>query len=1696
MSDTEENMSDTTEPRIAGRATVEPQAADPATAAARAAGSASAAARAEEPSVAAQAADLPATGAAAADVQAASPSSDGSQVIEPSAAADAEGSSAASSVRHIGIDVGSTTVKVAVLDDAFAIEHSCYRRHHADIRATIVEVLEEAAEKYPDTPMTMAITGSGGLLLAQWLGIEFVQEVIASKTAVSTYIPQTDVVIELGGEDAKIIYFDEGIEQRMNGTCAGGTGAFIDQMATLLNTDATGLNELAKGCRTIYPIASRCGVFAKTDVQPLINEGAHREDIAASIFQAVVTQTISGLACGRPIRGTVAFLGGPLQYLSELDKRFCETLDLDDEHALRPKNAHLFVASGAAICGTPNAPERIACVLDRLRNLGDIQGSEVVRLPPLFASEDEYREFKDRHDRERVKRGALMRYSGTAYLGIDAGSTTFKAALIGRDGELLWSHYTNNRGDVLGTAKQTVAMLYGDMPVDAETGEPLVRIGHVTVTGYGEGLLLEALNLDSGEIETVAHLRGSQEMLPGVEFILDIGGQDMKCLRVKYGVIEHIMLNEACSSGCGSFIESFATSLNLDIMSFAQTANAAKHPVDLGSRCTVFMNSRVKQAQKEGATVGDIAAGLAISVVKNALFKVIKIRDPHEVGTKVIVQGGTFLNDAVLRAFEQLAEVRAVRPDIAGLMGAYGAALLARDRAAGEGARTKMLSLSEIESLRPAQKSARCKGCSNNCLLTINDFGRDAATGKHRRFITGNRCEKGIGLATKRSSAPNLYEYKNHRLFDYEPLPADAAPRGTVGIPRALNMYENYPFWFTFFTQLGYRVVISDDTTPATYEEGIESMPSESVCYPAKLSHGHVMNLLAKGLDFIWMPCAKWERQEDAGAGNHYNCPIVASYSEALRLNVDELNESETVFLNPWLPYDQKEKLKDRLFVELYENFPDATCRHASAPSRADVAAAVEAAWAEDEAFKEDMHAKGVETLAWMEETGTHGIVLAGRPYHNDPEINHAIPELLTGFGLAVLTEDSVAHLGELERPIRVVDQWMYHTRLYAAAKVCTQRNDLDLVQLVSFGCGLDALTTDEVQEILEESGKIATVLKIDQVSNLGAIRIRIRSLLAALKDQADRRAEEAAARPGALGCPTVGEHGAYPTDVEVSDAEMRRHAAHAKERMAGKTGATEAAAAAEIAQSQGAFADFRLKQREAESTEFAKVSFTEEMKEAGYTILAPQMAPYHFEILQPIFTRFGYNLELLPSVDTGAVDAGLKYVNNDICYPSILVTGQIMEAVTSGRYDTDKLAVLISQTGGGCRATNYIALIRKALKAAGLGHVPVISLAFKKLDESNPGFKVTPKMLLQAIYAIVYGDLLMQCLYRTRPYEIEKGSAQHLFDTWMATCRAQMLEGVTYKTYKRTIRRIVEDFDTLPLAGEGTKPRVGVVGEILVKFHPTANNQVVDVIEAEGCEAVVPGLTEFFLFGIAGAIFQKDPLGRSAKGAVGSRIALRVVDRIRKPLFDALDASARFERPTDIYTLADYASDILSLCNSMGEGWLLTAEMVELIRSGAPNIVCAQPFACLPNHVVGKAVIKELRRRYSQSNIVAVDYDPGASEVNQLNRIKLMISVAKANLAEERGEAPVYARAEREAATVELQDSFDVSTTQGCGVVLDVDAISRRVAEELAREDAAACGADGLACEDAACEVDEPAREGAACDAYDGGKVGVGRVV
>ncbi len=1401
----------------------------------------------------------------------------------------------------LGIDIGSTTVKIAILDNKHHILFSDYERHFANIRETLRGLLEKARGQLGNLTLHPVITGSGGLTLAGCLEVPFTQEVIAVASALRELAPKTDVAIELGGEDAKIIYFEGGnVEQRMNGICAGGTGSFIDQMASLIQTDASGLNEYAKNYKSLYAIAARCGVFAKTDIQPLINEGATKEDLAASIFQAVVNQTISGLACGKPIRGHVAFLGGPLHFLSELKAAFIRTLRLDDDHVICTDNSHLFAAIGSAL----NAKQENACSMEEmLRRLSsDIKMEfEVERMEPLFADQSAYDAFKQRHAKAHVGAMRLSDYKGNAYLGIDAGSTTTKIALVGEDGALLYSFYAGNDGSPMKTAIRSLKEIYELLPED-------VHIVRSCSTGYGEALMKAAFLLDDGEVETVAHYYAAAFFNPDVDCILDIGGQDMKCIKIKDHAVDSVLLNEACSSGCGSFIETFAKSLNYSVEDFAQAAIFAEHPIDLGTRCTVFMNSRVKQAQKEGAGVPDISAGLAYSVIKNALFKVIKVSDASELGRNIVVQGGTFYNDAVLRSFEKIADCEAIRPDIAGIMGAFGAALIAREHFQ-EGYETSMLSYEKICALKYETSMAKCKGCTNSCRLTINKFSGG------RQYISGNRCERGIGGHKNAHNVPNLFDYKLKRLFSYESLEPDKAPRGTVGIPRVLNMYENYPFWHTFFTKLGYRVVLSPSSNRQIYELGIESIPSESECYPAKLAHGHVEWLIRHNVDFIFYPALFYERDEVEGANNHYNCPIVTSYSENIKNNVEAVSNGQVRLRNPFLSFrdlDTATQALQREFKEL--------------PAE-DVAAAGKAGWEEMSHTRADIRAKGEEVIAWLAKTGKRGIVLAGRPYHIDPEINHGLPELITSFDVAVLTEDSVSHLGCPERPLIVSDQWMYHSRLYAAASYVKTVENLDLIQLNSFGCGLDAVTTDQVSDILSGSGKIYTCLKIDEVNNLGAARIRVRSLLSAIKV---------------------------------------REKAH--------------------------------KERILHSSAIEKKPFTEEMRK-NYTILCPQLSPIHFEIMEPAFNACGYNFVVLDNDNRHSVDVGLKYVNNDACYPSLLVVGQIMEALLSGKYDVEKTAIVMSQTGGGCRATNYVGFIRRALKKAGMEQIPVISLNLAGI-ESNPGFHLNGNMLVRAALAAQFGDIFMRCVYRMRPYEAVPGSVDALHRKWVKKTQDFVsAKHVNFFRFGRMCRDIIREFDAVPLL-DIQKPRVGIVGEILVKFSPAGNNHLVELLESEGAEAVVPDLMDFMLYCFYNQIYKAQHLGTSKKAARLCSMGIWAIEHIlRGSMAKEFKKSAHFTPPVPIRTIASFAEPIVSIGNQTGEGWFLTGEMVELIHENVPNIVCTQPFGCLPNHVVGKGVIKALRKHYPESNIVAIDYDPGASEVNQLNRIKLMLSTAQRNL-------------------------------------------------------------------------------------------------
>ncbi len=1408
---------------------------------------------------------------------------------------------------HVGVDVGSTTVKIVVMDDELNTIYTDYTRHFSDTKNTVCSVLEKLASDYPDSQFTIALTGSGAMSAAKFLDLKFIQEVVSCKRSVEKYIPQTDVVIELGGEDAKIIYFDKFIEQRMNGTCAGGTGAFLDQMASLLSTDTAGLNELAKDYNTIYPIASRCGVFAKTDIQPLLNEGARKEDIAASIFQAVVNQTISGLACGRPIRGKVAFLGGPLSYLPELRNRFIETLHLKDDEIIVPEEAHLLVAKGAALDSIDSKPISVEKLKSKIQVLRVSVDTTTEPLPPLFVTGEEYTKFKARHEKAKVETNDLSTYEGDCFIGIDAGSTTTKLVLIDRDGKLLHSIYGSNEGNPLKSVIKMLKELYSILPKKA-----VVRFSGIT--GYGEKLVQTALNIDLSEIETIAHYTAAKQFMPNVTSIVDIGGQDMKYIKMKDNVIDNIMLNEACSSGCGSFIQTFASSLNISIEEFVNEALQSRRPAPLGSRCTVFMNSKIKQSQKEGYSVGDISAGLSYSVVKNAIQKVMKVRDVATLGDHIVVQGGTFYNDAVLRAFELTVGKDVIRPNIAGLMGAYGMALLSKEQYESNmdsEYTSTITTLEELDNINVKVTHVRCGRCENNCLLTVNAFSNG------KKFISGNRCERGSGNVTENSNLPNMYKYKFERLFSYTPLEEKDAPRGTIGIPRVLNMYEDYPFWFTFLTNLGFRVVLSEKSNRKTYEKGMESMPSESVCYPAKLVHGHIISLINQGIKTIFYPCIPYSRKEYEKADNHYNCPIVISYSEVIKNNVEELKDIK--FINPFLPLDTKNLVKKVLELDEFKCYNFTKKELTNAAIKAEE---------EYQKFRDDVHKKGEEILKYIEENNQKGIVLSGRPYHVDPEINHGIDTLITSLGLCVLSEDSIAHLAEVKRPIRVVDQWMFHARLYAAAEFVGKHKNLELVQLNSFGCGVDAVTTDQVEEILSSYDKMYTLIKIDEVNNLGAVRIRIRSLLASI----NKRLKEA---PKPSACP-----GNYEQN---------------------------------------------------------KIIFTEEMRK-DYTILIPQMIPVHFELLEASLLASGYKVKLLRECTPHTVETGLKYVNNDACYPSILVTGQMIEALESGQYDLNKTALIISQTGGGCRATNYIGFIRKALKDAGFPNVPVISFNLVGM-EKMPGFKLSIPLMERVLKSVVYGDLLQKMLTKNRAYEVNKGETEKLFNEWIEKCK-KLITKSTNKQFKQSIYDIVNDFEKIELDTSVKKPRVGIVGEVLIKYHPFGNNFVANLLENEGAEVILPDFMGFVKFMATHKTTFNQLLNTNKTSSKIAKIAIKLFDILEKDVRIAISNSKKgYLPPCDIWDLEEKVKDVLSIGNQTGEGWFLTAEMIEYIENDIPNIVCVQPFACLPNHVVGKGVIKTIRQMFPDANIAPIDYDPGASEANQTNRIKLLMTVAKDNL-------------------------------------------------------------------------------------------------
>ncbi|MDR1710466.1 MAG: acyl-CoA dehydratase activase-related protein [Propionibacteriaceae bacterium] len=1393
---------------------------------------------------------------------------------------------------RLGIDVGSTTVK-AVLTDGNHMLFSDYRRHNAEVQGELAQLLKEVAGSFPGRRAMVAITGSAGLGLASKLDVPFVQEVIAETTAIQRLDPAADMIIELGGEDAKITYLGAIPEQRMNGTCAGGTGAFIDQMATLLDTDAPGLNKLASKYKTLYPIASRCGVFAKSDLQPLLNDGARKEDLAASIFQAVATQTIAGLACGRPIKGRVVFLGGPLHFLPELRAAFARALENADVILAAPEHAQLMVAWGAAMLAEhaldlDELQERAANAQKTAKNDWTLPS-----MRPLFLTADERETFQARHKLVKAQRADIAQASGPVYLGIDAGSTTIKSVLLDDQMRILHSTYASNGGDPVKAATRILTEVRELLPGKA-------AIVGSCVTGYGEGLIRAALHVDTGEVETIAHYRAADHLCPGVTSVIDIGGQDMKYLAIADEAVDSICVNEACSSGCGSFLETFAKSLGISLGEFVTQATSSDQPVDLGSRCTVFMNSSVKQAQKEGASLGDIAAGLSYSVVRNALYKVIKLRDPKQLGARVVVQGGTFRNDAVLRAFELLTGLEVVRPDIAELMGAFGAALLARERRI-VGAPSSLLPPLALKNLTVKTHQSTCTLCQNHCRRTISEFPDGG------RYVTGNRCERGESESGQKSELPNLFDYKYRRVFAYRRLTERAATRGDIGIPRALNMYENYPLWFTILTKLGFRVMLSGRSSHALFEKGMNTIASENICYPAKLTHGHIEQLVEQGVKTIWYPSVTFERELVEGADNHYNCPVVAQYPQVIAANMPTIAENNVKLLKPFVNLANPDKLAERL-VDILSEY-GVTLEEAQA--------AVEAGYEEQERYHSDVRKAGREALEYLERTGKRGVVLAGRPYHIDPETHHGIPELINSLGMAVLSEDAICDSADVERPLRVHDQWAYHSRLYAAADAIGRYPNLELVQLNSFGCGLDAITSDQVAEILRAKGKVYTTLKIDEVSNLGAARIRLRSLAAA--------------------------------------AEQRR--------------------VGQVSESYG----------------IQRRLFTKQMRKE-HTLIAPQMAPVQFSLLVAAFRSTGLNVELLEHAGAADVEAGLKTVHNDACYPAIMVVGQLVRAFQDGLYDPHNSSVLITQTGGVCRATNYVSLLRKALQEAGYPQVPVIAISTQGF-EKNPGFSITPTLFHRVMQAVCLGDLLQSVTLRQRPYEAVPGSTLELYRHWDDKVK-RWLHRQWRCSYKSLIEKVIADFDALPVRDIPRKPRVGVVGEILVKFHPDANNNVIDVIESEGCEAVVPGLMEFFLKNLYTPDWNWENLGTEKHSRFVKRGVRWYMELYRTPVKKALrKAKVDYNPPGDIPHMIELAQEVVSLGNRAGEGWLLTAEILELIENGVQSVICAQPFACLPNHVTGKGMFRKLQSLHPEVGLVAIDYDPGASEVNQLNRIKLLLS-------------------------------------------------------------------------------------------------------
>jgi predicted CoA-substrate-specific enzyme activase len=1407
---------------------------------------------------------------------------------------------------RVGIDIGSTTAKVVVLNEHAQIAFSAYRRHHAEILGTLQAILQEAFKGLGNVNLGLLVTGSAGLGISEKFGLPFIQEVVASAEVVKQQYPQVKTLIDIGGEDAKMIFFSpEGPPDiRMNGSCAGGTGAFIDEMATLLNLPVAELDALAGQHTMIYPMASRCGVFAKTDLQNLLSRKIARADIAASVFHAVVLQTLATLARGYEPAPQVLFSGGPLTFLPALKATFMEVMKISPEEVLEIEKAELLPAMGAALAKSEARQELALGQLISLLKAPTQQQEHKNRLAPLFENQQAYQHWEAARGRHKIERAALSDINGgSCFLGVDSGSTTTKLVLIDSQGRVVFDYYASNRGNAIQAVQQGLEQLRQRVGSNGSG----TKIARSVVTGYGEDLIQAAFGFDDGMVETLAHFRAARAFDAKVSFILDIGGQDMKAIFVKDGNIQNIEINEACSSGCGSFIESFARSMGYDVADFARLACTSEAPCDLGTRCTVFMNSRVKQALREGAEISDISAGLAYSVIKNALHKVLKITDTTQLGEHIVVQGGTFRNPAVHKALEALLGQPVVCPDLAELMGAYGAALTARDtHLASEKILDYYANLDDLVAIGDyVQRLIHCHGCENRCAVSRLRFPNGNS------FFSGNRCEKIFNNGGKSErQGINLTARKYELLFSRETETTSNFGM-TVGIPRVLNQFENFPFWQALFSECGIRVELSSASSNAIYEKGAAAIMSENLCFPAKLVSGHVFDLIERGVDRIFYPMVFFEQKEFSDADNCFNCPVVSGYADVIRSVVNPAQRHGIPF--DMLPVTFNDpKLLKRICYRYLSRL---------GVNRWTIRKAFRRALEAQAEFKQEVRQKAAEILATAEAEGRPVILLLGRPYHIDPLINHKIPDLLTQAGLDVITEDAVPLAPEqtLDNAY-VMTQWEFVNRYYHAARWAGQQKNVEVVQLNSFGCGPDAYILDEVRSILAEYGKSPTVLRIDEIESPGSTKLRLRSMVEALKQRPQER---------------------------------------------------------------------KLTPR--------KTTRKYQVEDRRRTIIVPDFSPFCSPPIIRPFLDMGFEVVTLPPADRASVETGLKYANNEICYPGIVCLGDLVKALQSGKYDPDKVAVGFSQTGGQCRATSIPSLIKKALVAAGFEDVPVVTLstALKSFND-QPGLDFNIKeYVYKAAVSMMFTDALSELYYATAIRETKSGEARKIADKYLEPYNDGRIP-LTRQALFDTLTSAVKDFNAIATTDQ-EYPKAGIVGEIYVKYNAFSNNNVAQWLMSQGVEVVLPPMLEFFsggLISIANGVKThiKKPDALWLLSFLGRRLIENFLGNVSEIMADF-----RYHRAHHrIQDIAQKAQEITSLNHQYGEGWLIAGEIASFVKDGVNNVLCLQPFGCIANHVVAKGVQKRIKELYPQVNLLFLDADAGVSEVNFFNRMHFFVNHAK----------------------------------------------------------------------------------------------------